>query len=62
MPKVILEPDAEGNIVITKETLERLGSNQAELRVEGGRVTIEGKLKKPHEIDNLEERSRAKIF
>jgi hypothetical protein len=46
MPKILIKPDAEGNIVISKEVLEELGLSPIELRVEEAGVILESKIEK----------------
>ena len=41
MPKILLKPDAEGNIVIPKEVLMRLGSKEIKLEVGEEGVKLE---------------------
>lgn len=42
MPKILIKPDAEGNIVISREVLQRLGSRKIELEVGEEGVVLAG--------------------
>jgi virulence-associated protein VagC len=49
----------DGTLKLPKEALERLGTNQVQVRIEGKSVTLEPRKRKLHEIEDPEERMRA---